>query len=38
MNGHDAKCQHPDHVQRHLSPMICTFCQLIRDVRSEYGR
>lgn len=36
MNGHDSKCQHTDYVQRRLSPIICTYCQLIREIRAEY--
>ena len=35
VNGHDPKCLHADHVQKYLSPMICTYCQLIREVRGE---
>lgn len=38
VNGHDYLCLHSKYVQMNLSPMICTYCALIRDVRAErYG-
>lgn len=32
---HDPFCRHSTTVQNLLNPLICTYCQLIREVRED---